>query len=268
MELALTGLGLFTRRSTPDVPNCTLIAIDLGLKGTVPKPDRPWACRISTPLARPAADGLARDVHEIERLAALAKATVRGLAPQAIFAAAVTADGSRTWLLYAAGGNVDDTLATVRSAADAAFATHEGYTATVTVESDPAWSTYLSLYPTDAEAQAISRGRAETTAVTAARTATKSTVQSLRAAGVDLTRPSDVRYTAWLPTDDARQQLAERAAATGLHMAGGDAGADGAIALHLVRSDLPDLALILRTERWLIHQAGRAGGRYCGWAAA
>ena len=193
---------------------------------------------------------------------------MRGLAPRAVFAAAVTSNGTRTWLLYAAGSDAAETLATVKFAAESAFAAQPGHVPAVTVEPDPSWGGYLALYPNEAEADAIRRGRAETTAVTTARSATKSNVQSLRAAGVDLTRPSDVRYTALLPTDDARRQLAERATATGLRIADGGAAADGTIALHLTRTDLPDLALILRTERWLIHEAGRAGGRYAGWAAA
>jgi hypothetical protein len=267
MEVALTGLGLFVRKDSGDVPHVTSVAIDLGLRAAAPQVDRPWACRISTPLSRPAPDGLTRDVHEIERLAALAKATVRRLSDRAIFAAAVTSHVTRTWLLYAAGSDAAELLLTVKAAAETAFAAQPGYVASVTVESDPNWAGYLALYPTATEVDGIRRDRAETTAVSAARTATKSTVQSLRASGVDLSRPSNVRYTAWVPTDSARTQLLDRAAATGLRVMDGQTAADGQVPLYLIRSDLPDLAIILRTERWLIHELGRLGGRYEGWAA-
>ncbi|MGQ7454110.1 hypothetical protein ACTGXK_12015, partial [Streptococcus suis] len=83
-------------------------------------------------------------------------------------------------------------------------------------------------------------------------------VQTLRAAGVDLTRPGAVRYRleGTIPTD-----LTSRATAEGLRVEPGPP-------LVLIRDDLPDLALILRTERWLIHEASRAGARYGGWSAA
>ena len=249
----LNGLGLFNRASGP---HAVSVAIDLGLHSTVPQADRPWACRISTPLQRPGPDGLARDVREIERLAELAKATVGRLA--AVFAAAVTTDGTRTWLLYAAGADAAATLAAVRSAADSAFTTQVEYVPTVAVKPDPTWDDYLSLYPTPTEAEAIRCGRTQSSAVTAARAATKATVQSLRAAGVDLTRPAAVRYRLDVPQGT---DLLDRAAGEGMQV---DAGPP----LTLVRQDLPDLALILRTERWLIHEAARVGGGYRGWSPA
>jgi hypothetical protein len=239
----LTGLGLFTRAT---VPQPTSIAVDLGLRAAAPRADRPWACRVSTALRRPGPDGLAHHVPEIEALAKLGRAIVAAVTPTPVLAAAVTTSGTRTWLLYVAG------------AEPPVLAGQADYAATVAVESDPEWAGYLSLFPTPTECEELCRRRAVADAVAVARSATQATVQSLRAAGVDLTRPSAVRYRVDVP---AAGDLVERATATGLR-------AEPGPPLCFVRDDLPDLALILRTERWLIGEAARAGGRYEGWAAA
>ena len=234
MEPPRPGLGLFTRPG----PRPTSIAVHLGL--VAPQPERPWAVRVSTPLAHPAADGLARHVGEIERLAAVGKSVVAHLAP-AVFAAAVTVDAVRTWLLYAATDRTPPL---------------DGLT--VTAAADPTWDAYRSLLPTAGEADRLARQQAEFDAAAAARAATQATVRHLRATGVDLTRPAAVRYAVAIPPA-AAAAFADRATATGLRPAG-----DG----WFVRDDLPDLALIARTERWLIHEAACAGGRYDGWTVA
>ena len=238
MTPPLTGLGLFTR---PTAPRPTSIAVHLGLTA---RPDRPWAVRVSAPLLRPGPDGLAHHVPEIERLAAVGQTIVAHTA--AVFAAAVTTAASRTWLLYAASADVppvavpDYRLATITTA-------------------DPAWAEYHALCPTDAELADVARGRAESDAVAAARSATHATLRSLRASGADLSRPRPVRYTVTTPDVAAADAFARQAVAHGLRPdpAGG-----------FVRDDLPDLPLILRTERWLIRAAARHGGTYAGWAAA
>jgi len=258
MDEPLTGLGLFTRAG----PHLTSIAVNLGLHASAPMADRPWACRVSTVLAHPDPDGLARNVAEIERLAALGRAVVEQSA--GVFAAAVTTQSTRAWLVYL--GGTDE--ATVAAAAEAgvarAFAGHPGYVPTMTVTSDVGWGGYLSLYPTADEADDVRRRRAESDAVAAARSATQANIRSLRAAGVDLTRPSPVRYAVSFPAGAVVEPFVQQVAAAGLRP--DSPAGDGS--LTWVREDLPDLALILRTERWLIHEARRAGGRYDGWTAA
>ena len=236
MEPQLTGLGLFTR---PTPPRPTAVAVHLGL---TPDPARPWAVRVSAPLAHPAPDGLARHVPEIERLAVVGKAIVDQC--RGTFAAAVTTAGVRTWLVYAA-------------ASSAPQVDVPDYAVLVAVTSDAGWTGYRDLCPTPAEAEQLVRRRAESAAVAAARAATRDTVRSLRAAGVDLSRPGPVRYAVTVPPESSAT-FAARAVAAGLRPS------DGAF----VRDDLPDLPLILRTERWLIHEAARVGGTYGGWGPA
>ena len=197
---------------------------------------------MSTPLARPGGDGLARHVPEIERLAVVGRTVVARSG--GLFAAAVTAAGARTWLLYAADPTPVDFV-------------DGDYALTATVSSDPTWDAYRAVYPTPAETAELLRHRAESSAVAAARSATHAAVKSLRSSGVDLSRPAAVRYAVTIPTE-ASEPFATRATAAGLRAEGG----------RWVRDDLPDLALIVRTERWLIGEAARAGGRYDGWTAA
>ncbi len=239
--MSLTGLGLFTRAA----PRPMAIALDLGLRTAAPRADRPWACRVSVPLRQPGPDGLARQVAEIERLATIGRSVVNA-APSAVLAGAVTAAGVRTWLLYVPQA---DAIRDVGTA---------DYPASVAVESDPAWAGYASLYPTETELADLTRRRAESDAVAAARSNTHQTVRDLRTSGLDLSRPGGVRYRMHVP---AGTDLLGRAAAEGFRVELGPS-------LELVRDDLPDLALILRTERWLIREATRVGGRYAGWSAA
>jgi hypothetical protein len=255
MEQALTGLGLYVRPGAAP----TSIAVNLGLRAAGPSAERPWACRISTALQRPGPDGLAHNVAEIERLAVLGRAIVKHLS--AVFAAAVTTGGTRTWLLYASGADEATAAAAAEVATSRAFADHPGYAPTTTVSRDVAWEEYGALYPTAVEAGDLLRRRAESDAVATARAATQATVRSLRSAGVDLTRPAAVRYTVTFPTWTDEHPFAPVAAAAGLRAAPPSKG----VSPCWVRDDLPDLALILRTERWLIHEAGRCGGQYGGW---
>ena len=258
MDPPTTGLGLFTRPPTRAGAGVTSIAVDLGLGATLPDPARPWAGRIAVPLRRPSVDGLARDPSEIDRLATLGRATFAVLGPSATFAAVVTAGGVRTWLLYAAGPAATAVAVDVEAAAGRAFDGTD-YRPDVTVVADADWDGYRLLFPTEAEIVGIAAARAEATAVAAARTATHAAVRAMHAAGTDLTRPTAVRYAVAFPASaPAADAFYRRAAATGLR-------AEGA---SLVREDLPDIALILRTERWLIRESARAGGRYAGWTAA
>ena len=264
MDEQLTGLGIFVRPVSAEVDHATAVAVNLNLRPSAPRADRPWACRVSATLMKPSADGLARNVADIERLATLGQAMVTRLASEAVFAAAVTAKGARTWLLYAAGPDVAAVTAGVKSAVRMAFAEQADYVPSVVVCADPAWVGYLALCPTPVEARDIHARRAESAATAAARDATHAAVQSLRASGVDLSRPAPVRYAVQLPTVTAAEELAVRAAAFGLRPEPAVADAPA----RLRRDDLPDLALILRTERWLIREATRLGGRYEGWSPA
>ena len=235
-HMTLAGLGLFTRAT----PQPTSIAVHLGL---TPSARHRWAWRVSVRLRHAGPDGLTRHVGEIERLAALGRSVLAAV-PDAVWAGAVTAAGSRTWLCYspADGGGVD------LNAAD--------YPTTVAHEPDPEWAGYRAISPTPAEAADLLRRRAEGEAVVAARTATHETVRSLRTAGIDLTRSATVAYRVTIP---AEADLLWRASAEGLRVEPGPP-------TRLCRDDLPDLALILRTERWLIRETTRAGGRYDGWS--
>ncbi len=270
MESILTGLGLFDREATPKNPQPVAVAVNLNLRASVPQVGRPWACRVAAKLIRPGVDGLAQDVRDIERLAGLGQALVKRLGDRIVFAAAVTTGGTRTWLIYAAGTDVTELTAKIRSDVRLTFAEQADYVPSVAVELDHGWAGYLDLCPTAAEARDIAGRRAAAAAIAAADRNTRSAVHRLRAAGTDLTRPVSVRYGLAFAMGTVPVGFLDRVAAAGFRLepaAHADAGGPPA-GLVLVREGPPDAASVHHLERWLIGQAHRSGGQYLGWSVA
>jgi hypothetical protein len=267
MGQQLTGLGLFSRAPSETVPHLTSIAIDLGLMPFTPHADKPWACRVTVSLMRPGTDGLAQDRADIEQLTALGHDLLKRLGPTTVFAAAVTASGERTWLLYTGGADAMTVVARIRQATRLAFAEQADYVPKVSVEPDPAWAVYRSLYPLPAEQREIIAQRTEAKAVAAAKAATQAAVASLRHGDGS----ASVRYQLTFPTSGARTVFLQRLTtapyrpetATGPRAASSE---EDGFPLAVLRDNAVDVGTIHKAERWLIHEATRVGGRYDGWS--
>ena len=270
MTSKLTGLGLFVRAPSEEVPQPTSIAIDLGLRAAVREVDNPWACHVTAALTRPGTDGLACHIVDVERLGELGRTLLDRLKGVAVCAAAVTRGGSRTWLIYAAGTDVVTVRAAVRSAVRLAFAEQSDYVPNVTVTADPAWLEYQAFYPTPGELREVLQRRAEAEAVAAARATTVASMAALRGAGVDMASPSTITYRLTFPTSAGRASFLERATAcqfTLLAPTGPHAVSDEVDALtELNRDGILDGTMVHQIERWLIREAVRVGGRYLGWS--
>ena len=280
MSNALVGMGLFVRPPTERTPRPTSVAVDLGLGATVPQAGRPWACRVAAALIRPGANGLATHVVDVERLTELGRAAMGRLGNSAVLAAVVTTGGRRTWLVYAAGDDLTAVTAAVRQAVRLSFAEQADYVPVVTVEHDPDWSGYRSLYPTPAELADLHQRRAEAAEVAAVRLATDAAVAAGRRrdrSGAEPPPSATVRYRLSFPTDTARSVFLSRAFAcqfrpavpVGPRLASATPTSDaGPVSAEIDRDGLIDAAAIHQIERWLMAEARRVGGRYVGWDVA
>ena len=271
MSEQATDLGLFLRAATERVPYPSSVAVDLTLRAAGPRADRPWACRVSTSLLRPGANGLATDVTDIERLTELGRVVLARL-PDVTCAAVTTVGGRRTWLLYAAGPDLPTVTATVRSTVRLAFAEQVDYVPHVTVEHDPAWAGYAAACPTAAELADLNRRRAEANESAAARTATDAAVARWTAAGHPPGGVATLTYRLAFPTDTARALLLTRVFACQFRPSRRSgprpADPDGDVTAALDRDGPVDAATIGQVERWLTAEGRRVGGRYLGWFIA
>jgi len=127
------------------------IRVDLGIRSTIPDPDRPWLLWVWVYFERPRPDGLSGG-EEFDKLVALEDTLQAALEKKCggVLAGCITTDGRREFYFY--GSTPESFEETVKQSVGVSH----GYKFDCDKQQDLAWAQYLNvLYPSDEQRQLI-----------------------------------------------------------------------------------------------------------------
>jgi uncharacterized protein (TIGR01619 family) len=224
--------------------------VDLGIRESVPDPDRPWLLWTWVSFRQPREDGLssaeeAPILYEIED--ALTKAVNQNT--RAVFVGRITAAGRRQFYFYGAvPGGFEAAVAT-------AVNSFPGYEFCTGAKQDPEWSQYQNvLYPSPEERQRIKN---------------RHVIEVLEKEGDSLKKARPVDHWAYFKSPQDRDGFIAEAASAGFKAIDQselqDARAEYPYQVRLQRIDRVDWDSINETTLHLFRLARDLNGEYDGW---
>jgi regulator of RNase E activity RraB len=217
--------------------------------------------RVSVSLLKPGRDGVAGDQAEIENLGNLADAVLKALeAVDGQFVCMATSNSVRSWIIYVAKPDG------VAELIQGAFGQQTDYRPVIELVHDPAWSAYLSLYPTGEEQEGIRRVRAIRSSITRSRAMTAAIVKDLIQKGDDRS-PREINYSIDFATVEGREAFITRLDEKSFKLGKQNDPTEGhrQYSLNVDRTDPLEIARIVHIEEYLIRLAAAHGGKYDGW---
>jgi uncharacterized protein (TIGR01619 family) len=162
------------------------IRVDLGVRPTVPVPNRPWLLWVWVYFKQPRTDGLSSD-EEFDKLCALEDALQKAVESKrgAVLAGCITTDGHREFYFY--GPSPEGFKERVKQIVGIS----NDYKFDCDTQRDPDWTQYLKvLYPSEEQRQVIEN---------------RSVQDVLRAKGDTLELPRDVRHWIYFRSEAERE---------------------------------------------------------------